>query len=311
MRPHWATKRLVVLLSVLIGVVVVGAAWRLDAQQPTRPSWDLPDGVKTLQVNGYPMAYLERGAGPPLVLVHGALNDYRAWEPQLASLSSSFRVISVSLRHYYPEPWDGKGEDFSLKVHSDDVAAFIERLGAGPVYLLGHSRGAAIVPGVARAHPRLVRKLVLVEPAIFALLPPTVGAATDDPRIARAKATAARFEKGDIEGGLEYFVDNVNGPGTWQRRPDAQRRVARDNAWTIVGQIRDVDIVSCTDLGDLSMPVLLVGGEKTTQQFKDIQDAVQKCSRSLKRVTIPDAAHTVPRMNPRAFEEAVIKFLSE
>jgi hypothetical protein len=66
------------------------------------------------------------------------LNDYRSWEPQMSSLSSRLRVLAVSLRHYYPERWNGKGNDFSEKQHAEDVTTLIERLGTGSVYLVGH-----------------------------------------------------------------------------------------------------------------------------------------------------------------------------
>ena len=55
-------------------LVTVAACYTLR-----QPEWPLPPGVKTLPVNGYPMAYLERGSGPTLVLVPGSLNDYRYW----------------------------------------------------------------------------------------------------------------------------------------------------------------------------------------------------------------------------------------
>jgi esterase len=35
--------------------------------------------MQTLHVNGYDMAYLELGSGPPLVCVHGTLGDFRTW----------------------------------------------------------------------------------------------------------------------------------------------------------------------------------------------------------------------------------------
>jgi hypothetical protein len=79
-------------------VFVAMACLLLGAAQSVPPPWPLPPGVKTVMANGYPMAYLERGVGPPLVLIHGALNDYRSWEAQMSSLSARFRVIAVSLR---------------------------------------------------------------------------------------------------------------------------------------------------------------------------------------------------------------------
>ena len=283
----------------------------LAACQSVGPSWDLPTGVKTLQANNYPMAYLERGAGSTVVLVHGALNDYRYWDPQVSSLSSRFRLIAVSLRHYYPERWNGKGDDFSIKLHSDDLAAFIERLGLGPVHLVAHSRGGTVALGTAQSRPDLVRKLVLMDPALFSLLPKPSGTPTTDPRVARAKATAARFEKGDVEGGLEYFIDDVNGPGTWKRRTEEQRQFARDNAWTPIGQLNDVETVTCAQIGGLRMPVLLVGGEKSPRPFVNMLGAFEKCLGPVQRIAVSNAGHQMNRENAAAFDEVLSKFLLE
>ncbi len=59
--------------------------------------------MQTLPVNGYDMAYLDVGAGPPLVCVHGSLCDFRIWFCVLGPLTKSHRVIAVSLRHFFPE----------------------------------------------------------------------------------------------------------------------------------------------------------------------------------------------------------------
>ena len=92
------------------------------------PKWPLPEGVKSVEVNSYEMAYQEAGSGAPLLLVHGSINDYRVWAAQLPEFAKSYRVIAVSLRHYYPERWDGKGSDFSIEQHISDVAVFIRQL---------------------------------------------------------------------------------------------------------------------------------------------------------------------------------------
>ena len=39
------------------------------------------------RVNGYDIAYIERGEGSPLVCVHGTLGDFRLWSPILGPLS--------------------------------------------------------------------------------------------------------------------------------------------------------------------------------------------------------------------------------
>jgi len=286
----------------MVGALAWAAA--LGACQTLDPEWKLAEGVKTLPANGYPMAYVERGSGPTVVLVHGAINDYRYWTPQLDSLSSKFRVVSVSLRHYYPEPWKGEG-DFSFKRHAEDLAAFIERLG-GPVHLVAHSRGGPVAFATAHARPDLVRKLVLMEPALFALLPGKGGA---DVRARRARATEAYLKKGDVEGGVQFFFDDINGAGAWQRLPEQQRRVRRENAWTIVGQLGDVETLSCPDFGQLKMPVLLMQGERSPQLFKSIVAAARNCLPSAGLAVIPNAAHQMNHHNPAAFQDALSSFL--
>jgi len=70
--------------------------------------------MQTLHVNGYDMAYLEVGEGPPLVCVHGSLCDFRIWSAVLGPLSKQHRVIAVSLRHFFPDRWDGIGDTYSI-----------------------------------------------------------------------------------------------------------------------------------------------------------------------------------------------------
>jgi len=41
------------------------------------------------------------------VLVHGTLGDFRTWYSVLGPLSKKHRVIAVSLRHFFPEHWNG------------------------------------------------------------------------------------------------------------------------------------------------------------------------------------------------------------
>ena len=116
------------------------------------------------RVNGYDMAYIELGEGSPLVCVHGALGDFRVWSPVLGPLSRQRHIFALSLRHFFPEHWDGAGSDFTIAQHVDDVIGFIEALDGKPADVMGHSRGGHIASRVAQQRPDLVRKLVLAEP---------------------------------------------------------------------------------------------------------------------------------------------------
>src|SRR5437667_11807218 len=89
--------------------------------------------MQSLHINGYDMAYLELGHGPPLVCVHGTLGDFRTWSAVMGPLSKKRRVIAPSLRHFFPEHWDGVGDDYLMSQHVSDTIAFIAQIDPGPV----------------------------------------------------------------------------------------------------------------------------------------------------------------------------------
>src|SRR5207248_4746025 len=120
--------------------------------------------MQTRRLNGYDMADLEVGEGRPLVCVHGSLCDFRIWSAVLGPLTRKHRVIAVSLRHFFPERWDGRGDTYSIAQHVDDVIAFIEQVSPRPVDLMGHSRGGHVSFRVAQRRPDLLHKLILAEP---------------------------------------------------------------------------------------------------------------------------------------------------
>src|SRR5450631_3935803 len=173
--------------------------------------------MQTLHVNGYDMAYLEVGRGPPLLCVHGTLGDFRTWSAVLGPLSKTRRVIALSLRHFFPEHWDGEGSDYTMAQHVADVIGFIEQLKAGPLDLIGHSRGGHIAFRVAEQRPELLRKLVLAEPGgeLDATLDPAAGGPSA--LAARFAASAEKIAAGDVDDGLKLFLDLIEGDGAWAR----------------------------------------------------------------------------------------------
>ena len=198
--------------------------------------------MQTIRVNGYDMPYLEVGQGQPLVCVHGTLGDFRTWYAVLGPLSQKHRVIAVSLRHFFPEHWDGAVTDHTgWRSTSPTPIAFIEQITPKPVDLMGHSRGGHIAFRIAQQRPDLLRKLVLAEPGgdLDAI-------ARSDDRARRAigagcahPVSVEKVREGDIEGALENFVDGIDGESAWRRLPAAAKQQLRDNIFTLLGQVHE------------------------------------------------------------------------
>ncbi|MDE2363398.1 MAG: alpha/beta hydrolase [Hyphomicrobiales bacterium] len=277
--------------------------------QDSEPAWPLPPGVRTIDIDGYPMAWREEGAGPPLVLVHGSFSDYRYWAPQVAAFAEKRRTMAVSLRRYFPEPWDGKGDDFSFRRHADDVAAFIRKLGLGKVALLGHSRGGAVVLEVAKRHPDVVGALILSDASARLELAETeenrTAAVWRDARFAELRAAA---EAGDARGGAARFLDQLMGAGAWDALPASKQQEMLDNLWTAVRD-EPVPSTSDADLRRFDFPILILLGEKSPPMYAVFARAMREKAGFPEPVVIRGAGHAMNVQKPTAYNAAVLAFL--
>jgi pimeloyl-ACP methyl ester carboxylesterase len=269
--------------------------------------------MQTLRVNGTDMAYLEVGKGPPLVCVHGTLGDFRTWYAVLGPLSQKHRVISVSLRRFYPEHWDGVGDDYKMAQHVADVIAFLEQIEPRPVDLMGHSRGGHIAFRVAQQRPDLLRKIVLAEPGgdLDTTLDPTATPGTPSAFALRILTSVNKVKEGDIEGALQNFVDAIDGEGTWRRLPAAAKQQLRDNIFTLLGQAHEARRpYSKADAEAIGTPTLLIGGADTTGSLAQNWRVLSEHIAGAKTVIIPGARHWMFEQDPQGYCAAVLEFLA-
>jgi esterase len=267
--------------------------------------------MQTLPVNGYDMAYLEVGDGAPLVCVHGTLGDFRTWSAVVGPLSKTHRVIAISLRRFFPEHWDGVGDDYRIAQHVADLIGFIEQLDAKPVDLMGHSRGGHISFRVAQQRPDLLRRLVLAEPGgeLDSSLDPD---AAPSPRAPRFAGPAAKVREGDIEGGLMLFFDAIAGDGKWARLAASEKQQLRDNVFTLLGQVgENRQPYSRGAAESIHTPTLLIGGTATKGTLPAVLRALAAHVRGARVAMISGAGHWMFGQAPEEFCEIVLKFLAE
>jgi len=265
--------------------------------------------MQSLRVNGYDMAYLDIGKGPPLVCVHGSLCDFRNWSPVLGPLTTRHRVISVSLRHFFPDHWNGSGHTYSLAQHIEDVIAFIARLDVGAVDLMGHSRCGHVCFRVAQRRPDLLSKLILAEPGgeIDATLDPDYTHAPW-PMAGPISAAADAIAKGDVDGGLEIFLTALQVP--WKRLPATTRQLLRDNATTLIGDARDERIpFSKSDAESIKVPTLFIGGANTRGLLPKVLHALAAHVPNSRTEMIAAATHAMFEQAPQTYSRIVLDFL--
>lgn len=109
--------------------------------------------------NGATIWYEKRGAGAPLVHLHGSAFGYRNFEKLTPRLVDSFEVVDFDLPGYGQSR--GGPERQGLDGLAAQVCELIGGLGYQRVHIHGTSFGAMIALTLAAHHPQVVDKLVL------------------------------------------------------------------------------------------------------------------------------------------------------
>jgi pimeloyl-ACP methyl ester carboxylesterase len=286
----------------LLAAAIAGLAWSVaNAQGPA-----LEAGAKTLEINGTTLAYVEKGVGPPLLLVHGAFADFRYWRPVLDALAASHRIIAYSRRDSYPNPLEDPASA-NRYADRDDLAAVIDKLGVAPVHLVGHSSGGGVALSLAAVRPDLVKTVVTIEGgfldagvseealAALASFGPVIGTAI------------ARLNTGELEEGTRVFLEYALGRDSYQSWPDSAKRIAVQNARAF-GRRREAGL-SCADVAAIRAPALLLIGARTPPYNRAMMTGVQSCVPGIETVEVAGASHNVHGDNPAAFSRAVLDFV--
>ncbi|MFV0284709.1 MAG: alpha/beta fold hydrolase [Castellaniella sp.] len=253
----------------------------------------LPDGT---------LHYTQAGDGEPILLIHGSLCDDRYWRWQYPALSEMHRVIAPSLRGCWPDAQAHPRADYAIDRHAADLAQLLRAMDTrGGAHVVGHSRGAHVALALAIQAPELCRSLTLADPGFRF---------TDEPETPVFYADAVqRLQAGDAEGAVELFIDTVNGPDTWRKMVGWFKDMVRDNAATLLSQIKEANLpVDPQDAAPLTCPVLLVGGAQSPARYGTRQDRLQQLLPQARRTRIALAAHGMNLANPRSFNRTILEF---
>ncbi|MEZ4316589.1 MAG: alpha/beta hydrolase [Myxococcota bacterium] len=252
-------------------------------------------------------------AGPPLVVLHGFLEQGAAWQWVAEHLDRP--VYAPDQRGHGQSDHIGRGGFYHFWDYVSDVDLLLEHLSPGaPVDLLGHSMGGTVASLYAGSRPERVSRLVLVEglgppdtsatlvdrtriylenrrnPPKNPILPDAAAAAArmlrHNPRLgeARARALAERTTT-PVEGGVAW---------TW----DPRHRARNPRPF--------VEAHFVPFLERITAPTLVVWG--ATSPFPGIDRASHLANATV--VQIPGAGHLVHLDAPEALAREIEAFLA-
>jgi len=108
-----------------------------------------------------PVEYRERGAGTPIVFLHGIIANGDVWRNVVPELADRYRCITPDWPLGSHRLAMRDGTDFTLFGLAKLVDEFLAALGLSEVVLVANDTGGAIAQAVAARHPQRLGALVL------------------------------------------------------------------------------------------------------------------------------------------------------
>ncbi|PNU06549.1 alpha/beta fold hydrolase [Novosphingobium guangzhouense] len=251
--------------------------------------------------NGAMLAAERReGRGTPLVLAHGFGGSRRDWDALVAALPDTARpLVTYDLRGFGGSV--GDGQPYS---HADDLLALLDALEIAQADLCGMSLGGATALSFALDHPERVRRLVLVSPLM-------VGWSWTAEWVDRWKAIGRAARGGDMAQARELWWHHPLFDAL-RERPAAPAMRAAIDAYHGDQWVQDTQRPALPDserLGDLSMPTLLLTGERDTPDFRMIAQAIAAMGQNVTRIDHPHAGHMLNLEIPEVIAPEIARFL--
>ena len=256
--------------------------------------------MASIEVNGTDVAFLDQGAGAPVVLLHSSTGSKGQWRNALEDWSDRYRVIAPDLFGYGDSgPWQGT-QPHTLLDEGKIVARMLVRAGR-PVHLVGHSYGGAVALRTALEVGRLVASLSLIEPTSFHLLSQASAA---EPHAADCLAEIIEVVH-DIEQALaagfpqaaaRRFIDFWCGEGAWLRLPVERK-------WRISSQMQKVrqdfdallrEETSLAKVSALQTPTLIICGTRSPGSTRCLSRIIAETVPGARHRTIARAGHMLP-----------------
>jgi len=252
------------------------------------------------QIDGRALEYEVRGAGEPVVLVHGS-HIADAFAPLLAEsvLTERYRLLLYHRRGFAGSTHpDGP---LSIAQQATDCRALMQHLGVPCAHVVGHSYGGAIALQLALDAPEVVHSLALLEPPLL-----TVPSA---PQFLEALGPVLQmYEGGNKIGAVDSFLQAVVGP-EYRSVLDrvlpgafAQATADADTFFRIELPALEQWSFTQADAGRITQPVLTVlGGDSHTlwPGWREVHQLVQAWLPQAEGFVLEGTTHGLQIIDPK------------
>ena len=257
------------------------------------------------------VAYLRKGQGPALLLLHGIPSSSYLWRDVIDPLAATFDVLAPDLLGYGDSD-KRLDADLSIAAQARYMVAFMESIGVHQAAVAGHDIGGGIAQLMAADEPQRVARLILVDSVVDSNWPVADIARLKEPvwdqimvNIDLRKGLRKGLEAGMVTEGrvTDELVDEWTRPFQDLGGRRAYLRAAR--------ALNNRDLVSRSKhIEEIETPTLIMWG--ANDKFLEPQWA-ETLKHKLRDTTveiIDPGGHFLPLDRPDAVAEAINRFLT-
>ncbi len=258
--------------------------------------------MPTLNFQDLSLFYKQAGSGIPILLIHGTLPDADIWGTTFDQLAQEHRVIAYDRRGYSRSVHQ---PEMDYLRHAEDAAEILRALVQEPAIVLGWSWGGIVALELAAAHPELVKRLVMVEPALhlkkhltFNLFQ-TVFAVQLQRRITSEEKAAETF--------LRWALHSTNGESVYDRLNEQAHQVVQANAHAILKEIDagTGEALLASRISSIACPVDIVLGECTQPELFQAANRLHEILPQSTMQSIKGASHAVHLTHSEALVDLI------
>lgn len=249
-------------------------------------------------------AHLARGAGEPLLFLHGIGGGKECWGPQLEAFADGYRAVAWDMPGYGESPALAEPSFAAL---AEALLALVDHVG-GPVHLVGHSLGGMVAQEFAARHPARLASLVLSGTS------PAFGRPEGD---WQKKFIAARL--GPLDAGhtmdelaagiIEGLVGEAPDPAGVALAVACMGRVPAETYRAMMRLLVTFDRRAA--LGRIAVPTLVLAGGRDDNATPKVMAGMAERIPGARYVCLAGAGHIANLERPAAFNRALRGFLDE
>ena len=228
--------------------------------------------MNSFSIEGIPIAYLDEGRGPLVILAHCSSASHRIWRSLIDDLKSRYRVLAPDLIGYGDSGRWPPDRPFDARA---DAKILIElaRLAGEPAHFVGHSYGGAMVLDALRSLSKPARAITLIEPVAFPLL--RAAERMDEWRTVEqiADGVIEAMSRGDRQAAAKIYMGFWLGRIKWWLAPQKLKQNVLETVDKVALEFqiaKDLEPPPLDELRSLNPPALLIYGTRTRKPAKAV-----------------------------------------